>query len=158
MLRAPRRLQLTQWYVVVYCETLRLIPLQASEHETIVNVFIVDPSEESLDDGHSVDAGSEGRPDILESETTAERPLDVAEDPEVLPDPHPALFLEDVLLAIFECADVPTRARGALVSRRFMRPALAALWRKSAKMFDIFSLIAPLEREPSILVSKTTHI
>lgn len=127
--------------------------MQANETETIVNVFVVDPSDESLDDGHSVDAASEGRADIPEAEPVVEKEPEVAQVTEVLPDPHPALLLEDVLLAIFECADVPTRARGATVSRRFMRPALASLWRKSAKMFDIFSLIAPLEREPSNLVS-----
>ncbi|KAG8750630.1 hypothetical protein FRC12_012796, partial [Ceratobasidium sp. 428] len=123
----------------------------ANDTETIVNVFIVDPSDESLSDGHSVGDASDPRPDVLEEEITINTPVEMLKEPEILPEPHPALMLEDVLQAIFECADVPTRARGAVVSRRFMRPALAALWRKSAKMFDIFSLIAPLEREPSIL-------
>lgn len=117
-------------------------------------MFVVDTSDESIDDGHSVDAASEERADVPETEPVVEKETEVVQVNEVLPDPHPALLLEDVLLAIFECADGPTRAHGATVSRRFMRPALASLWRKSAKMFDIFNLIAPLEREPSNLVSQ----
>lgn len=117
-------------------------------------MFIVPPSDESNDE-NSVDAGSEGRVEILDTGVTMEGPSDVLKAAELLPDPHPALLLEDVLRTIFEWADNQTRARGAVVSRRFMRPALAALWRKSAKMFDMLSLIVPLEREPSMLVSLT---
>ncbi|QRV72438.1 hypothetical protein RhiJN_00452 [Ceratobasidium sp. AG-Ba] len=152
MHRAPCRLQRFKWYAAARSPETQTdnVKTQASDSETIVNVFVVDPADESADDGHSVDTGSDDRPEVLDQETPLEPPVDTKE-PEILAAPHPALFLEDVLLAIFECADIPTRARGAVVSRRFMRPALAALWRKSAKMFDIFSLIAPLEREPSIL-------
>ncbi|KAG8734388.1 hypothetical protein FRC11_002330 [Ceratobasidium sp. 423] len=122
----------------------------ANDTETIVNVFIVPPSDESSDE-QGVEVGSEERVNVPGVEVAVEDTQDISKDSEPLPDPHPALFLEDVLRTIFEWADIPTRAAGAAVSRRFMRPALTALWRKSAKLFDILSLIAPLEREPSML-------
>ncbi|CAE6466938.1 unnamed protein product [Rhizoctonia solani] len=121
----------------------------ANDTETIVNVFIVPPSDESSDE-QGVDVGPEERVDILGLETAIDIQANT-KTPEPLPDPHPALFLEDVLRTIFEWADIPTRAAGAVVSRRFMRSALASLWNKSAKLFDILSLIVPLEREPSML-------
>ncbi|CUA70073.1 Leucine-rich repeat-containing G-protein coupled receptor 4 [Rhizoctonia solani] len=121
----------------------------ANDNETIVNVFIVPPSDESNDE-QSADVGFEER-DVPETEVTIENPEETSKTPEPLPDPHPALLLEDVLRTIFDWADTPTRAAGAAVSRRFMRPALAALWHKPAKIFDVLNLIAPLEREPSML-------
>ncbi|CAE6424428.1 unnamed protein product [Rhizoctonia solani] len=122
----------------------------ANDTETIVNVFIVPPSDESSDE-QGVEVGSEERMDVPGDEVVVEDTQDISKESEPLPDPHPALLLEDVLRTIFEWADIPTRAAGAAVSRRFMRPALTALWRKSEKLFDILSLIAPLEREPSML-------
>ncbi|CAE6438057.1 unnamed protein product [Rhizoctonia solani] len=122
----------------------------ANDTETIVNVFIVPPSDESSDE-QGIDVGSEERVDVPAVEVTVEDTQDVSKVSEPLPDPHPALLLEDVLRTIFDWADIPTRAAGAAVSRRFMRPALAALWHKSAKIFDMLCLIAPLEREPSML-------
>ncbi|CAE6422710.1 unnamed protein product [Rhizoctonia solani] len=121
----------------------------ANDNETIVNVFIVPPSDESNDE-QSADVGFEER-DVPETEVTIEDAEETSKTPEPLPDPHPALLLEDVLRTIFDWADTPTRAAGAAVSRRFMRPALAALWHKPAKIFDVLNLIAPLEREPSML-------
>ncbi|CAE6476287.1 unnamed protein product [Rhizoctonia solani] len=121
----------------------------ANDTETIVNVFIVPPSDESSDE-QGVDVAPEERVDVLGVETIVETQQNTKTS-EPLPDPHPALFLEDVLRTIFEWADIPTRAAGAVVSRRFMRPALAALWHKSAKLIDILSLITPLERESSML-------
>ncbi|CAE7099770.1 unnamed protein product [Rhizoctonia solani] len=122
----------------------------ANDSETIVNVFIVPPSDESSDE-QGIDISSEERVDMPGDETAIEDIQEVLKASEPLPDPHPALLLEDVLRTIFEWADTPTRAAGAAVSRRFMRPALAALWHKPAKIFDVLSLIAPLEREPSML-------
>ncbi|CAE6523650.1 unnamed protein product [Rhizoctonia solani] len=122
----------------------------ANDTETIVNVFIVPPSDESSDE-QGVDVSSEERADVPGVEGTVEVIHDISKTSEPLPDPHPALLLEDVLRTIFEWADTPTRAAGAAVSRRFMRPALAALWHKPAKIFDVLSLIVPLEREPSML-------
>ncbi|KAH7343663.1 hypothetical protein B0J17DRAFT_643357 [Rhizoctonia solani] len=122
----------------------------ANDTETIVNVFIVPPSDESSDE-QGIDVGSEERMNVPAIEATVEDIQDVSKVSEPLPDPHPALLLEDVLRTIFDWADIPTRAAGAAVSRRFMRPALAALWHKSAKIFDMLCLIAPLEREPSML-------
>ncbi|CCO32898.1 hypothetical protein RSOLAG1IB_03611 [Rhizoctonia solani AG-1 IB] len=121
----------------------------ANDTETIVNVFIVPPLDESGDE-QGVDVGLEERVDTLGAEVVVDT-QESTKPCEPLPDPHPALFLEDVLRTIFEWADIPTRAAGAVVSRRFMRPALASLWHKSAKLFDILNLIAPLEREPSML-------
>jgi hypothetical protein len=108
-------------------------------------------------DEQGVDVGLEERVDTLGAEVVVDT-QESTKPCEPLPDPHPALFLEDVLRTIFEWADIPTRAAGAVVSRRFMRPALASLWHKSAKLFDILNLIAPLEREPSMLVSTLTRV